>query len=217
MPTPDELAVMVTEFEATAPRLRLAVLVAAFGGLRLSEWRALRRRDITESADGRYLVEVARQAQRITGKGWIVGPPKSSESVRVVTLPTRLTADVREHLAEHVGTFPDSLLFAPGGRSEYLNDKEFNAVWNRAREAAGVRVKEGGGWVSVVREHDLRAFAGTWHARSGATLRETMTFLGHATTQAAMLYQHVANDRAAELADAMPALPTAPKRVARIG
>jgi integrase len=216
MPTPDELAVIVAAFEALAPRLRLTVLLAAFGGLRLSEWRALRRRDITIN-DGRVTVTITRQAQRLSGHGWIVGPPKSAEGVRVIPLPAALTSDVQDHLAAHVGPFADALLFAPGGRGEFLGDSEFNAAWNAAREAAGVRVKEGEGWTSVVREHDLRHFALSFYAASGATLAELKARAGHASARAALAYQHVVLDRAAELADAMPALPVAPKRMAQIG
>jgi integrase len=210
-PTLDELAVMVAEFEETEPRLKLAVLLAAYGGLRISEWRALRRRDLTVDGD-RVTVAVRRQAQRVSGEGWIVGPPKSAEGVRTVPLPSSLSADVRSHLSQHVGPFPDSLLFAPMGGSEFLDDSQFNKVWNKAREAAGVRVKEGDNWVSAVREHDLRHFHLSFYAASGATLAELKARAGHSTTQAAMVYQHAVLDRAADLADAMPALPTLPRR-----
>jgi integrase len=185
------------------------VLLSAYGGLRLSEWRASRRRDVTE-ADGRYLVTVKRQAQFVDG-AWVIGKPKSAEGERVVALPSWATGDVSAHLVAYVGPSPGDLLFAPLGRSEFIHDSAFRDVWNPARAAAGLRMAErdaGGnvtGWVNVAREHDLRAFAGTLHAQSGATLRETMAFLGHSTTQAAMAYQHASADRLREIADRMPA------------
>ncbi len=214
-PTLEELSVIVDHFAENEPRLRLAVLLAAYGGLRMSEWRALRRRDLTIDGD-RVIVAVTRQAQRVTGVGWITGPPKSAEGLRVVPLPAALGGDVREHLASHVGRFPDDLLFAPLRRSEFLDDSQFNAAWNAAREAAGVRVRHGDGWVSVVREHDLRHFALSFYAATGATLAELKARAGHSTNQAAMIYQHAVVDRAAELADAMPLLPVAPKRVVQL-
>lgn len=215
-PTLDELALMVAEFESREPRLKLAVLLAAYGGLRISEWRALRRRDLTVDGN-RVTVAVTRQAQRVTGQGWVVGAPKSAEGVRMVPLPSALSADVQVHLAEHVAPFPDSLLFAPMGPSDFMDDSQFNKVWNRAREAAGVRTKEGDKWVSAVREHDLRHFHLSFYAAAGATIAELKLRAGHSTTQAAMVYQHAVLDRGADLADALPVLPNSPNRLATIG
>ncbi|MBX3312328.1 MAG: hypothetical protein KF916_05465 [Microbacteriaceae bacterium] len=65
-PTVDELAILLDHVE---DRYKLAVLIAAYGGLRLSEWRSLRRSDLTLT-DGRYFVAVTRQAEHITGHGW---------------------------------------------------------------------------------------------------------------------------------------------------
>lgn len=58
-----------------------------------------------------------------------------------------------------------------------------------------------------MREHDLRAFAATTLAQTGADLREVMAVLGHTSTTAAMAYQHVTG-RGAQFADQMP-LPAA--------
>lgn len=205
-PTIEELGVILDTIDA---RFRLAVILAAYGGLRLSEWRALRRRDLTV-ADGRVYVQVERAAQFLRGSGWHVGPPKSAEGSRTVALPSALTADAEKHLREYVGPFADDLVF-PFSRAGFMHDRVFTTAWDVAREAAGVRYRDGEGddasYVSVVREHDLRAFAGTTFAQSGATLRETMRFLGHSTTDAAMVYQHAAEERLHEIADRMP-LPT---------
>ncbi|MCD2443457.1 tyrosine-type recombinase/integrase [Agromyces sp. SYSU K20354] len=205
-PTMDELAVIL---DTMPESLRLAVLLAAYGGLRFGEWRALRRSDIAV-AGGRVAVSVTRAAQHINGHGWHVGAPKSDEGVRVVTLPSALTADVETHLSEHVGPFPESLVFAPTGRTQFLTDSAWNRAWNTARDAAGIRDQG-------VREHDLRHFAGSMFTQSGATMAEAMKLLGHSTMVAAMAYQHAAADRMTELADRMPLPPAAPKRVARIG
>jgi integrase len=205
-PTMDELT---TILETIDVRFRLAIILSAYGGLRLSEWRALRRRDLVEAND-RYLIIIERQAQFIGGT-WVIGKPKSSEGERTVALPSWASDEVSAHLARHVDPLPDALLFAPLGGSQFIHDSAFRDVWNPAREAAGLRVPEIDttgkqvGWVNIAREHDLRAFAGTLHAQSGATLRETMAFLGHSTTQAAMAYQHASADRLREIADRMPA------------
>lgn len=210
-PTMDELAVILDHI---GPFFRLAVILGAYGGLRAGEWRALRRGDVA-IADGRVLLRVERTAQYLPGQGWIVGPPKSAEGVRTVPLPSGLTPDVERHLQAYVGPFPDDLVFPPAGGEGFVHDRQFNAAWNPARDAAGVRVASRWddkgrptGWDSVVREHDLRAFAGTVFAQSGATLRETMSFLGHSTTVAAMAYQ-ATTGREADIADRMPLPPSA--------
>ncbi|WP_297603959.1 tyrosine-type recombinase/integrase [Microcella sp.] len=196
-PTLDELAILAERVEG---RYRMAVLIAAYGGLRLSEWRALRRRDLA-LIDGRYVIDVHREALYVARQGWFVSAPKSDRGIRVQTLPTWMTPEVEAHLAAHVGAFPDSLLFAPKGRSEFIHDSDFNKSWNSARDAAGVR--------DVVREHDLRTF-GVSHviASAGASLIEARDFSGH--SDSAVTERHYVkkvNDRSAELADRMPLLP----------
>jgi len=57
-----------------------------------------------------------------------------------------------------------------------------------------------------MRLHDLRHFAGTMTALTGATLAETMARLGHSTPKAAMVYQQVASGRAEEIAASLSRL-----------
>ncbi|MDJ1372066.1 tyrosine-type recombinase/integrase [Gulosibacter molinativorax] len=237
-PTLEELAQLV---QAMPELWRAAVVIAAYGGLRLSEWRALRRSDLRFDAEaGRFEISVNRQAQRVTKdsddltqeaaeldarnaketaaaemegrparlerlvrSSWEVGDPKSREGRRVVTLPAHLAPMIQAHLDAHAAAGPDGLLFQPGGDAEFIDDQRFNRPWNEARDAVGVR--------GEVREHDLRAFAATAFAQSGATLKETQAFLGHSTVAAAMTYQALTG-REAELADRMPALPEVPAK-----
>ncbi|GAB2699555.1 integrase [Microbacterium marinum] len=201
---PPTMAELATMLEAIEPRFKLAILLGAYGGLRLSEWRALRRCDLRKEGE-RYVVHVHRQAQHVSSQGWVVGKLKGKDDdvEREVSLPIAATPDVEEHLRAHVGRARTALLFAPGEGSEFLHNAQWNSRWNQAREAAGLRVRTEDGWESISREHDLRAFAGTMHAQTGATLRETMAFLGHSTTVAAMTYQKTTG-RDAELADRMP-------------
>ncbi|BDZ45492.1 hypothetical protein [Naasia aerilata] len=105
------------------------------------------------------------------------------------------------HLAEHVGAFPDSLLFAPKGVSEFIHDSDFNKTWNAARDVAGVR--------GVVREQDLRSFGGSHlMGTAGGNLIEARDFLGHSDSAVTERhYVRKVTDRAAQLADKMPELP----------
>ncbi|MFJ4039379.1 tyrosine-type recombinase/integrase [Microbacterium sp. NPDC090007] len=195
-PTVEELTVLHQHVDA---RFKLGVLIAAYGGLRLSEWRSLRRSDLS-LIDGRYVASVTRQAQHVTGEGWIVGPPKSAKGIRAVTLPAHLTAAIDAHLTEYVGEFDGSLIFPPNGRSEFIHDSTFNDSWVPAQDAAGVR--------GQVREHDLRDFSASHMLAAGATALEVRDALGHANVRTTVdHYLHQVQDRAAELADRMPTLP----------
>jgi integrase len=198
---PPTLGELVSLIDAMPEELRLAIVIAAYGGCRLSEWRGLTRQDVkfvATSVDGpeQVVIRIHRQVQWVRTIGWEIGDLKGKlGDEREAVLPAALTPAIKEHLEKHVGPSPDSLLFEPAPRYEYLTDSTFNRKWDKAREAAEVK--------GEVREHDLRGFAGTMHAQAGATLRETMAFLGHSTTVAAMAYQ-ATTGREAELANRMP-------------
>ena len=51
--------------------------------------------------------------------------------------------------------------------------------------------------------HDLRHADATWAAVGGATLKDLMEHLGHASARAAIIYQHAAADRGRKIADAL--------------
>lgn len=70
-------------------------------------------------------------------------------------------------------------------------------VWRPAARAAGL---EG------LRFHDLRHTAGTLAARTGATTKEIMVRLGHASSRAAMIYQHAADERDRLIAERLGAM-----------
>src|SRR5690606_24357932 len=64
-------------------------------------------------------------------------------------------------------------------------------VWRPARKRVGL---------DEVRFHDLRHTAATLAAMTGATTKELMARLGHASPQAALRYQHVAQARDGDIA-----------------
>ena len=70
-------------------------------------------------------------------------------------------------------------------------------MWLPAAKAAGL---------AGLRFHDLRHTAGTLAARTGATTKELMARLGHASPQASMIYQHAAEDRDRRIADGLDAM-----------
>jgi integrase len=201
------------------PRYRLLVLLAAFAQLRFGELVALRRDDITlpkrrkptaeeiEAGadpsepidDGMPLLRVDRAvAQLDSGEQRIKGP-KSDAGRRTVVLPAAILPELRQHLATKgfADPEPDGRLFrGPKGATPRRNN--FNGIWKAAVQAA--KVNPG------LHLHDLRHTGATLTARTGATLREIMSRIGHTSTRAAMLYQHATSERDLKIAVALDAM-----------
>lgn len=190
--TPAELDALAY---AMPERLRLLPLLAAWCSLRFGEITELRRADIDLEA-GR--INVSRGVVRVKG-GRIVDAPKTAAGIREVYLPPHLAPQVAEHLREHVGPGQDALLFPASnpdadGNEKHLAQSTLAKQFYKARDAIGQ---------PTLRFHDLRHTGATYAAQTGATLAELMERLGHTTHQAALIYQHAARGRGAEIATAL--------------
>jgi integrase len=172
-------------------RYAALVLVLAFGGLRFGEATALRRSDVLPG--GRLRVE--RSVRRVGGK-WVIGEPKTDAGHRTVTLPAAIAAVLEEHLERHVAASPDALLFSTSSGG-YLARSNWNSTFRRAADAIGL---------PAVRPHELRHTGATLAASTGATTKELMRRLGHSSPAAALLYQHAADDRDADIARSLDAM-----------
>jgi len=176
--------------DAIAPEFRALVLTGTFCGLRLGELLALRRRHI-DLLHGR--LTVAEQAQeRRDGTVWF-GPPKTEAGRRTVAVPPHVLPELKFHLDSYVGTGPDALLFA-GPDGDPVLRMRFYRAWRKATVAVGF---------PGVRPHDLRHTGNTLAAATGASTRELMARLGHASPRAALIYQHATEDRDGVLAKAI--------------
>jgi integrase len=172
-------------------RYRALLLVLAFGGLRFSEATALRRSDVL--AGSRLRIE--RSVRRVGGE-WVVGEPKTDAGYRTVALPVAVAAVLEEHLEKHVDAAPDALLFSTSSGG-YLARSNWNQTFRRAADSIGL---------PAVRPHELRHTGATLAAATGATTKELMRRLGHSSPAAALLYQHAADDRDAEIVRALDAM-----------
>lgn len=193
--TLDELAVIAQNMP---DRYRLMVYLAAFCALRFGELTALQRRDLDVE---RKTVRVRASVARVEGE-YIVGDPKTAAGRRTVAIPDALMPDVEAHLERFVARKDDALMF-PARHGGHMAPSTLSRVYFPAREAAGR---------PDLRFHDLRHTAATLAALNGATIADLMKRLGHASPQAAMIYQHAALDRdtmiAAGLSDMVgPTLP----------
>lgn len=177
-------------------RYRALVLMAGLAGLRQGELAALRRSDIDLA--GRT-VFVVRKRLRLESGIVIEDAPKTEVGRRMVSMPVPLVRELEAHCASFVDPDPDSYVFtSPDGRPIERSNFRYR-VWVPATEQVGV---------VGLRFHDLRHTAGTLAARTGATTKELMARLGHASHQAAMVYQHAAADRDRQIADGLERMVT---------
>jgi integrase len=186
----DELLELV---RVTPDRYRALVLTAGLAGLRQGELLALRRNDVDLSAS---VIHVRRKRQQLDSGEVIEGPPKSEAGRRTVALPEPLVDALREHLRQFVASEDDAYVFTSSVGEPIDRNNFRRRIWLHATEDAGL---EG------LRFHDLRHTAGTLAARTGATTKELMVRLGHASANAALVYQHASADRDRSIADGLAA------------
>ena len=179
---------------AMPARYRALVLVAAFGGLRRGELCALTRADIELPADpgGLVTVGVCKALSRVGGR-WLIGAPKTEAGIRKVVLPAFLTPVMVEHMGRHVGDSPTALVFGTASGLP-LAGSNLCATLARAQNRAGVE---------PFPFHSLRHAAATTALQAGATVKDTMARIGHASPRAALIYQHSAASRSELIARAL--------------
>lgn len=168
-------------------RLAMSVLLAGWCGLRWGETSELRRKDI--SAD-RSTLHVRRGVTYRSGT-FTVSTPKTAAGKRDVAVPPHVSSMLAAHLADHVGSSKESLLF-PSTAGGHMGDYEYRKVFKKA--AAGIGRED-------LRVHDLRHVGAVLAAQAGGTTIELMHRLGHTTPAMALKYQHVAAGRDREIAD----------------
>ncbi|KAB1142477.1 tyrosine-type recombinase/integrase [Micromonospora sp. AMSO12t] len=194
--TPERPVATVAQVLALAermpPRFAALVIVAAFSGLRWGELAALRRSDVDLAAG---TVRVPRKLAALRN-GMEFGPPKSEAGNRTVTLPAAARTALADHLTEYVGEGSEALVFT-GDKGAVLRSGNFRRAvgWAAALRAAGM--PEG------FHFHDLRHTGNNLAAATGASTRDLMHRMGHASMRAALVYQHANSERDREIADAM--------------
>jgi len=182
---------------AMPERLGLTVLLATWCALRYGEVAELRRKDVM------LLIRpaaVARSVSFLPG-GTQIGPPKTKAGARRVAVPPHIVPALEHHLKTFVKSDANALLF-PGEAGGHLHESVLFKHWDRARRSVGR---------PDLRFHDLRHTGATLAAQAGATTAELQARLGHATPDAAMIYQHAARGRDQELAARLSLLARSPE------
>lgn len=184
--TPEQVRAIAA---AVPSRYRALVLTAAYAGCRWGELAGLRRKNLDLE---RGTLTVAEQVVELRDGQLLTREPKSSSGRRVVHLPGGLVTELRGHVAAFVQPGPDALVFTSGTGGALRQSNFRNRHWLPALQVAGVE---------KLRFHDLRHVAGTLATVSGATIREVQARLGHASPAAAYRYQHVLDNRDAQIAE----------------
>jgi integrase len=175
------------------PRYRLAVLLATFAGLRIGELLALTRERVDLDHG---TVAVVDQLQEMASAGYRLGPPKSEAGRRVVALPAFMVGETARHLETYGCSGPHARLFR-GANGGPLRRAILHRAWDQARKECGL---------AHLHFHDLRHTGNTLAAATGASTRELMARMGHASTEAALRYQHATRERDTVIAEALDAM-----------
>jgi integrase len=160
-------------------------VLAAWGTLRRGEVLGLERRDVDLA---RGTVRVERTVYELHTGELVCGPTKNGDP-RTVHFPEPAVACLEEHLRRFVGPESHAPLFT-GRTGERLRASSFWNSWDAARRTTGL---------TSVRFHDLRHFAATMFASTGASSRELMSRGGWRSVTMVVRYEHATDERDAAL------------------
>jgi len=180
--------------DAVPPRYRMFILLAAWSGARWGELVALShdRLDLE-----RGTMRIDRQYVELEDNSLMLDTPKSAAGVRTVHIPPHLLAELQAHLSAYPD--PASSLVFTNGFGRPLTRGGFRPTWVKARDSVGL---------PTFRFHDLRHTGNTLAAATGASTKELMARMGHASMRAALIHQHATADRDHAIAVALSRLVT---------
>src|SRR5271156_3957917 len=171
------------------------------GTLRRGEVLGLNREDIDLRAG---TVRVERSLHEFYDGRLELGPTKNGDP-RKVYMPSSVMPALEYHLGRFVAPESDAPLFL-GATGFRLRPSNFWVIYETARRRAGLT------WV---RFHDLRHFAATMFASTGASTKEIMSRGGWKSVAMVVRYEHASEERDAFLAQALNQF-TEPSNVASI-
>lgn len=175
---------------AMPPRFRAIVVLATWCHLRKGEILGLRRRDIDLLHS---TVTVVQTMQQLRDGRLVIKAPKSRAGRRTVAVPPHILPLLAAHLDTFTNADAEALVIT-GEKGGPLRPHVLQKHWGRARVAIGR---------PELHLHDLRHTGNTWAAATGASTRELMARMGHATPDAALRYQHATEDRDRVIAQAL--------------
>lgn len=168
-------------------------------GLRYGEATALSRRNFAQ-VDDQHLAVTVNRAWKSTSRGMQLGSPKTTTSVRTVTLSRSLTEQVQSLLRTKKY---DDLVFSKADGS-YLRPGHFYSYhWSPALERL-LDAEPAPLLLQRPRVHDLRHTHASWLIDAGVPLPVIQKRLGHASISTTIdVYGHLANDADLRAADVL--------------
>lgn len=185
--TPAEVAGLI---DATTPRYRAAVALAAWCGLRRGEICALRVTDV--DLESRRVTVRKNYVELLETPRRFEKDPKSAAGKRTVTIPPH----VLPLLQEHQRSFAGEEFFVADRDGRQVRGNTIYQAFVRARRQIGV----------TLAFHDLRHTGQSLAASTGASLVDLKNRLGHSSTAAAQRYMHAVEGRDAHIAEALSQL-----------
>lgn len=179
--------------DAMPERLRLVVLLATWCQLRRGEILGLRRRDVDPTGS---IISIEQSRTIARNGSSITKSPKSAAGRRSLAVSASVMDVVVWHLERFTAPEPNSLLFS-SLNGQALSVGVLQRAWSNARVDVGR---------ADLHLHDLRHTGLTFAAATGATTAELMRRAGHASTDAALRYQHATRERDQVLAQALDVL-----------
>ena len=180
--------------EAIHPRFRAMVLLAVFGGMRFGEICALTRKHIIPE---RNQVVIKQTLIDINGVASF-GPPKTKTSIRTVTIPRSIMAELISHMDSYTKEDIDSLVFTGVKGNAIMRHWFSRYYWKPAAAKSGL---------SGLRFHDLRhTFVALW-VSLGRNPKEVSRAAGHSSVAFTLdRYGHLYESDSDELADELDAM-----------
>jgi len=182
--------------DAVGPRWRALILLATFCGPRFGELAALTRErlDLLHAT-----VTITEDLDELDNGHLQKGEVKCAASRRSVAIPAVILPDLRHHIATYAAPGRVGLVFVgpQGGRLRRGNFRR--SIWRPAVISVGI---------PHLHFHDLRHTGNTLAAATGASTRELMARMGHASSRAALIYQHATRERDTAIAAALSDLVT---------
>jgi integrase len=174
---------------AMPEHLRAAVMIACAVPIRRNEVLGLQRRDINIE---RWTLRVERQLDECPGQELTYRPTKNGES-STVHIPEDVVLVLADHMERYVAAHPTSPLFV-GRTGVAVRPGTFWHAWDKARRQTGL---------TAYHFHDMRHFAATMLAASGASVAEIKQRGRWRSNAMPLRYQHATQDRDAILARAI--------------
>jgi integrase len=180
--------------DAVDARYRTLILLATFASMRFGELAALTRRRIDLDQG---LVSISAAANEHDDGTWTIGAPKTAAGRRTVAIPSSLVPELRTHLDQYSEPGTNVLVFV-GPHGGPLRRSNWSKTWHRATSSLDL---------DHLHFHDLRHTGNTLAAATGASTKELMSRMGHASSRAALIYQHATIDRERVIAERLNAPP----------